>query len=540
MVDPSQDTAAAGASADHVRARGRILRAGRAAVLRRGRRRGASAWRSTPTPTSSRCAASMRGARARRRSPSSAARPTCAQACGCRWRSRRAAARQRRGGARDSSAAKVRGVESQGMLCSARELGLSDDHAGILELPDDAPLGRDVRQLLALDDHVFDIKLTPNRADCLSVLGVAREVAALTGVPLTAPRVEPVAARNDARLPVRVLAPDRLRTVFRARDPRRERAGGDAGVDDTTPVARRAAVDLGAGRHLELRHAGTRASAAHLRPRQGARRRDRRPLGQAGRARRAAERSDRRNRRKRRRDRRCRRRGSALAGIMGGETTAVSDDTRNIYLESAFLWPQAIAGRARRYNFTTDAAHRFERGVDFANDGGAHRAHHPADPRDLRRRARTDRRHGHAAAGAASRCACAWRARRRSSACRLRATKWPMFLRALRCPSSGEGEAFVVTPPSYRFDLEIEEDLIEEVARVHGFERIPAHPPRAPARMSAPPEARRSLHALRERLAACDYQEVINFSFVEPVGRRTSRARPTRSACSIRSPASCP
>jgi phenylalanyl-tRNA synthetase beta chain len=205
----------------------------------------------------------------------------------------------------------------------------------------------------------------------------------------------------------------------------------------------------------------------------------------------------------------------ALAGIMGGEPTAVSLDTQAIYIEAAFWWPQAIAGRQRRYGFSTDAGHRFERGVDFATTtqhieyltrlvmeicGGqpgpvADSVTRLPERKPVRMRiARAQKVIGMPVG----------------------ADEMASVFSRLALPFTRDADSFTVTPPPHRFDLEIEEDLIEEVARVHGFDNIPAHPPRAEARMSALPETKRSLHALRERLAACDYDETINFSFVEP------------------------
>jgi phenylalanyl-tRNA synthetase beta chain len=410
--------------------------------------------------------------------------------------------------------AKVRGVDSEGMLCSARELGLSDDHSGILELPADAPLGRDLREVLALDDHVFDIKLTPNRADCLSVLGVAREVAALTGVPLVAPPIEPVPARNDARLPVRVLAPD-LCGRFSGRVIRGVNAGaqtpewmqqrlvraGQRPISALVDISNYVMLELGrpthifdfdkvAGGALEVRWGKTGERVELLNGQTVAIDETVGVIADAAGV-------------------------EALAGIMGGEATAVSDATRNIYIEAAFWWPQAVAGRARRYNFTTDAAHRFERGVDYETTvehiehitrlileicGGE------PGPVDDTVTVLPERRPVRMRVARAQKVI----------GVPISADEMADVFRRLALPFEWEGESFIVTPPSHRFDLEIEEDLIEEVARVHGFDRIPAHPPRAPARMSAVPEGRRSLHAVRERLAARDYHEVINFSFVEP------------------------
>jgi len=413
--------------------------------------------------------------------------------------------------------AKMRGIESHGMLCSARELGLSDDHSGLLELPADAKPGEDVRRVLALDEHILTIKLTPNRADCLSVLGVAREVAALTGAKLDAPAFTPVAARNDARLAVKVSAPDLcgrfsgrvIRNVNAAAPTpqwmrRRLERAGQRPISALVDISNYVLLELGRPSHifdlgkvrgtLEVRWGRTGEQVELLNGQTVEVGPDVGVIADAAGV-------------------------EALAGIMGGEATAVSDATRDIYIEAAFWWPAAIAGRARRYNFSTDASHRFERGVDFATTlehiehitrlvleicGGE-----PGPLDDTitglperkpvpMRVARAQKVIGVAVpademADIFSRLGLAWR-------------------------REGEDGAavFMVTPPSHRFDLEIEEDLIEEVARVYGFDRIPAEPPRAAARMSEMSEARRPLHAVRERLVACDFHEVINFSFVEP------------------------
>ena len=207
-----------------------------------------------------------------------------------------------------------------------------------------------------------------------------------------------------------------------------------------------------------------------------------------------------------------------LAGIMGGDSTKADLDTRHVFLESAFFYPDAIAGRARRYGFASDASHRFERGVDFANEvEGIERATalvlelcggEPGPTVDTvaklpeRRPVRMRVARAHRVIGVPV------------PAGEIAAIFRRLNLSCVR-EGSGTGEAFTVTPPSYRFDIEIEEDLIEEVARVHGFDRIPAHPPVAPAVMHAQSETRRSLHDLRGQLAAAGYDEVVNFSFVD-------------------------
>src|SRR6267142_310222 len=405
----------------------------------------------------------------------------------------------------------IRGVESAGMLCSARELGLSDDHSGLLEL--NGKVGSDARAALGLDEHVFRLKLTPNRADCLSVLGVAREVSALTAAPLEMPRIAPVPAKSEARHPVRISAPEgcgrfagRVIRNVNARAPtpswmksRLERAGQrsiSALVDVTNYVMLelgrplhvydvdklRGAIDVRWGRKgervllLNEQEVEVDASVLCITDDSGV-------IG--------------------------------LGGIMGGESTKADEKTRHVFLESAFFWPDAVAGRARRYNFTSDASHRFERGVDFNNNvDGIERAARlivdicggePGPTEDL-------------VARLPERNPLRMRVARAQKiiGMPLAADEMQKTFERLALPSKRDGDAFVVNPPSYRFDLTIEEDLIEEVARLYGFERIAAHPPRVHAAMLPAPETRRALHALRERLAAADYREVINFSFVEP------------------------
>jgi phenylalanyl-tRNA synthetase beta chain len=416
-------------------------------------------------------------------------------------------------GAIEIQAAALRGVQSRGMLCSAKELGLSDDHSGLLELPAAAKPGGDVWRLLQLDEQVLTFKLTPNRGDCLSVLGIAREVSALTGAKLRSPKVRPVAAQNKARHPFRITHAEgcgrfagRVIRNANAAAPtpqwmrqRLERAGQrsiSALVDVTNYVMLelgrplhvydqdklRGAIDVRWGRKgekvllLNGQEVEVDAGVLCITDDSG-------PIG--------------------------------LGGIMGGESTKAETTTRNLFLESAFFHPDAVAGRARRYNFTSDAAHRFERGVDFANNvEGIERATQlileicggePGPTVDL-------------IARLPKRKPVRMRVARARKVIGIPLTEQEIggVFRRLRLPFKRKAGSFTVAPPSYRFDLEIEEDLIEEVARVHGFDRIPALPPRAPAAMSAATEARRSLHALRERLAACDYQEVITFSFVEP------------------------
>jgi phenylalanyl-tRNA synthetase beta chain len=413
-------------------------------------------------------------------------------------------------------AATMRGVQSRGMLCSARELGLSDDHSGLLKLPADAAPGRDVREVLQLDDTIFVIKLTPNRADCLSLLGIAREVAALTGAPLHVPEIKPVPAANDAVFPVRISDADGCGRftgrVIRGVDAsagtpewmkRRLEAAGQRSISALVDVTNYVMLELGRPLHvydLSRLHGGIDVRFGRkgeqlkllneqtveldedvlaITDASG-------PIG--------------------------------LAGIMGGDSTKAEIDSRDVFLEAAFFFPDAIAGRARRYNFTSDAAHRFERGVDFENNiDGIERVTRlildicggkPGPVVDT-------------VARLPKREAVRMRVERARKVIGVPLdpqTVAGMFER-LCLAFTREGapgkETFVVTPPSYRFDIEIEEDLIEEVARLYGYERIPAALPMAPAIMLPQRESRRSLHDLRFLLAAADYQEVVNYSFVE-------------------------
>ncbi|QIM51672.1 phenylalanine--tRNA ligase subunit beta [Hydrogenophaga crocea] len=407
---------------------------------------------------------------------------------------------------------KLRGVESQGMLCSARELKLSEDHGGLLELPADAVVGRDIREQLALDDMLFTLKLTPNLAHCLSVYGIARELSAITGAPLQAPSFPAAPVALAERLPVRVEAAD-LCGRFSGRVVRgvntqvqtpawmveRLARCGQRSVSPLVDISNYVMFEFGRPSHifdLDKIHGGLQVR-----------------WGRAGESLKllngntitvdaevgviADEQAV-----------------ESLAGIMGGDATAVSDDTKNIYIEAAFWWPKAIAGRSRRYNFSTDAGHRFERGVDPSTTvehiehitrlvleicGGQagpiddHVVNVP-QPRPVTLRvARASKVIGMPV----SQAQCADTLRRLGLAVQ-------------------EGEGTVtVTPPAYRFDLQIEEDLIEEVVRLIGYEQLPTTPPLAPITAKIRPEARRGPFALRRQLAQLGYQETINFSFVE-------------------------
>jgi phenylalanyl-tRNA synthetase beta chain len=407
---------------------------------------------------------------------------------------------------------KLRGVESQGMLCSARELKLSEDHSGLLILPEDTPIGQDIRAVLNLDDTIFEIKLTPNKADCLSVFGIARETAAITGAPLTPLAIRPAPVALDETLPVRIAAPDLcgrfsgrvIRGVnARAKTPqwmveRLERAG-QRSVSALVDISNYVMFELGRPSHvfdLDKIHGGIVVRWAErgesLKLLNGNTVELDETVGVIADAQQV----------------------ESLAGIMGGDSTAVTLDTTNIYLEAAFWWPDSIRGRARRYNFSTDAAHRFERGVDYATTvehveritqlildicGGQAG---PVDDQtvNLPQRAPVTMRVSRA---------------NRIIGVTIGADEIASIFTRLGLSFEQQGDVFSVTPPPYRFDLEIEEDLIEEVARIYGFEKIPARPPVATSEMRGTQETQRSIHTIRHALAARDYAETVNFSFVD-------------------------
>jgi phenylalanyl-tRNA synthetase beta chain len=405
----------------------------------------------------------------------------------------------------------IRGVQSEGMLCSARDLGLSDDHSGLLEI--EGKPGSDVRAALGLDDHVLTLKLTPNRADCLSLLGVGREVSALTGEKLQLPAVKPVPKKIPDQHPVKLPTPDACGRfagrVIRGVDARaptpawmRERLErcGQRSISALVDVTNYVMLELGRPLHVydldKLRgpivvrwgRPGEKVlllneQEVEVSPSVLCITDDSGVIG--------------------------------LGGIMGGESTKADEGTKSVFLESAFFYPDAIAGRARAYNFTSDASHRFERGVDFQNNvDGIERATRlileicggePGPTVDtvakLPKRKPVTMRVARA---------------QKVIGVPVPAKEMAAAFRRLGFEHAAAKGSFTVKPPSYRFDIAIEEDLIEEVARLFGFERIAAHPPRVAATMLRVPEGRRSLHALRERLVGADYREVVNFSFVEP------------------------
>ena len=412
----------------------------------------------------------------------------------------------------DIKQAKVRGVASFGMLCSAKELGLAEDSAGLLELPANAAVGQDIREYLALDDKLFTLKLTPNRSDCLSIVGVARDVAALTASPLQLPEVTEVPVRLAAQLDVKVGAPAACplytgRLIHgvdaSAATPdwmvRRLERGGIRSISAIVDITNYVLLEMGQPLHafdaaklkggIDVRLAQPGEKLQLLNQQEATLATDMLVIADNSGA-------------------------VALAGIMGGNATAVSDATTQIFLESAFFSPAAIVGKARRLGLSTDSSYRFERGVDF---GATRQALERASALIL------EICGGEAGPVTEVQGQLPERKPVRLRLARLVAvlgiplaeSQVVQLLDQLGFNYRHVDGSFDVVPPSYRFDIEIEEDLIEEIARLHGYDKIPATPPVAELLMLPTPGDRLNPSWLRDAMAARGYQEIVGYSFVD-------------------------
>lgn len=415
--------------------------------------------------------------------------------------------------------AKLRGVESFGMLCSASELGMAESSDGIMELSNDAPVGTSIRDYLDLDDQILEIDLTPNRADCFSLRGVAREMSVLTGADVTGFDVAAVQPVIDDRFPVTLSAgeacPRYVGRVVKGVDlsaatpvwmSERLRRAGIRSLHPVVDVTNYVMLELGQPMHafdldklvggIDVRMASDKEKVTLL---------DGKELELSAGSLVIADANG----------------AHALAGVMGGEDAAVSDSTQDIFLESAFFSPLAIAGRARAYGLHTESSHRFERGVDFDLQktaierataliieiaGGqagpvsevVSEADLPSLPTIQLRQDQIERRLGVSFDNETVQ----------------------EILQGLGCEVSTSDSGWAVVPPSYRFDLRIEVDLIEELARVYGYDRIPST-----ARSWAPviekaEESALSLNVVKQSLVDNGYQEVITYSFVDPASEK--------------------
>lgn len=407
--------------------------------------------------------------------------------------------------------AKLRGVESNGMLCSARELGMSDDHSGLLVLPEDAPVGQDIRAYLDLDDTILTLKLTPNRGDCLSMSGIARDLAALTGKAHAlppAPVVSPtIAETREVRITDGNACGAYFGRVIRGIDPkaatpgwmarRLERAGlrpKSPLVDITNFVMLERGQPMHAFDHAKLEGA---IDVRMARPGEELKLLNEQWAEYLPNLLLITDASG----------------PVALGGVMGGFDSMVTDTTTEVFFEAAYFAPEAIQGRAKALQLASDAAYRFERGVDFAGTRAA-----------LERATELTLAICGGEAGPVTEAHGTLPARKpvRVRPARVRALLgyevaddfMGEALRRLHCAVARDGHDFRVTAPSWRFDLSIEEDFVEEVARVHGYEHVPAGAPRSSLPMLPAKEGARTRFDLKQAAAALGYQEVINYSFV--------------------------
>lgn len=411
--------------------------------------------------------------------------------------------------------AKLRGVESFGMLCAEQELGLAEASDGLWELPEDAPIGADIRAWLNLDDNLIELGLTPNRGDCLSLRGLAREAAAVFSLDHAPAAIAPVAATIADTLPVTVAAPEACpRYVGRLIKGIRSgvssplwlvealRRSGVRSLHPVVDITNYVMLELGQPMHafdaatlqggIVVRRAAAGEALTLLDGQTLSLREQSLVIADSAQA-------------------------LALAGVMGGQGSAVGDATADLFLEAAFFQPLALAGEARRYGLHTDSSHRFERGVDFelprlaieratalvlAIVGGSagpvidvsDDSQLPARPAITLRRSRIARVLGFS----------------------LSDEQVVGYLTRLGLQVSGTGDGWQVVPPSHRFDIAIEVDLIEELARLYGYNNLPVTAPQAPIRLQAQPEARQPVRRLKRALVDLGWQEAITFSFVEP------------------------
>ena len=412
-------------------------------------------------------------------------------------------------------AAKLRGEPSEGMLCSFSELGISDDHSGIIELPSDAPIGTDIREYLKLDDNTIEISVTPNRADCLGIIGVARDVAVLNQLPLNEPEMAPVAATVNDTLSIRVDAPEacprylgRVVKSINVSAPtplwmrEKLRRCGIRSIDAVVDVTNYVLLELGQPMHafdlnrieggIVVRMAKEGETLVLLDGNEAKLNEDTLVIADHSKA-------------------------LAMGGIFGGEHSGVNTETRDVLLECAFFNPLSITGRARRHGLHTDASHRYERGVDPALQykameratrllidicGGeagpvvdvTSEAHLPKRATITLRRSKLDRLIGHV----------------------IPDEQVTDILKRLGCEVTEGQDEWQAAAPSWRFDMEIEEDLVEEVARVYGYDNIPNEPVQAGLEMGSHREADLSLKRVKTMLVDKGYQEVITYSFVDP------------------------
>lgn len=412
-------------------------------------------------------------------------------------------------------AAKLRGEPSEGMLCSFSELGIDVESEGIIELAADAPVGQDIRDYLQLDDNTIEISVTPNRADCLGIMGIARDVAVANGMTLTTPVITPVVATSDRQFPIEVVAADAcpryLGRVIENIDinaptplwmQEKLRRCGIRSIDAMVDITNYVLLERGQPMHafdlatlnekIIVRHATAGETLTLLDGNEVTLSDDVLVIADQHKA-------------------------LAMAGIFGGEESGITSTTQHVLLECAYFAPLAITGRARRFGLHTDASHRYERGVDPAGQyaameratelllaicGGeagpiveaSHEQSLPKPATITLHRHKLDRIIGHVIADETV----------------------TTILTQLGCDVTASAQQWQVVAPSWRFDMEIEEDLIEEVARVYGYDNIPNIPVKASLIMPEHREENLSLQRVKLLLVDKGYQEAITYSFVDP------------------------
>ena len=407
---------------------------------------------------------------------------------------------------------KMRGQESNGMLCSAKELGLIDQVNGLLILPNDAPVGKNIRDYLQLDDHLLTLKITPNRADCLSIKGIAREVGALTQTNLSLPDIPTIAAETDTIQPVQLQAPEDcgrfLTRVIQnintqATTPmwlkqHLERSGLRS-INPLVDIGNYVMLELGQPLHmfdadklngdLIVRRAKDGETLACLNDKTVTLTSNTLVVADEEKV-------------------------LSIAGLMGGSSSAVDENTCNVVIESAWFTPEIIAGKSRQYGFGSDSSFRFERGVDFnlqhqaieratalikeICNGSIGRVNEvngnlPTTKQVKVRTSRVEKVLGVS----------------------ISANNINIILQHLGLEPQACDNGFIITSPSFRFDIQIEADLIEEIGRVYGYENIPDDHTNGKLSMVALPENKKPLFSIYHQLANHGYQEVVSYAFVE-------------------------
>lgn len=412
--------------------------------------------------------------------------------------------------------AKLRGVESFGMLCAQTELQAGEDDDGLWELPLDAPVGTDLREYLGLNDKIIEVDLTPNRSDCLSIKGLARELGVLNKMDVHQPVIDPVAAGIDDTFSVSLGAgqacPRYLGRVIKGIDisapsplwlQEKLRRSGIRTIDAVVDVTNYILLELGQPMHafdlaklnggINVRLALEGEKLTLLNDQEVELKADSLVIADESGA-------------------------LALAGVMGGASSAVSDETVDLFLESAFFDPIAIAGRARGYGLHTDSSHRFERGVDYE---GAQEALERATALLLGIVG------GEAGPVTLVESEADLPAERSVSLSKARIESGLGFaipsdevvdiLTRLGLGLTASNDAgWTFTVPSYRFDISIEADLLEELARIYGYNNLPTTTVRIPAQLPNKAEAVNSVDKLKDHMASRGYREVITYSFIDP------------------------